>query len=307
MTEKRWLTLLGVAILVVALLVSGCGRPAAPGDTEEGVTEPEMIMIAGSDSEVNLVTRLAEEYMNANPHVAISVTGGGSGVGIASLIDGGIDIANSSRPMKEDEAAALKANQGQEAYAVRFAVDGVAVVVHEGNPVSELTKEQIGAIYRGDITNWSAVGGENLPITLYGRQSTSGTYVFFREVVVLADYSPEMRNLAGTSDIVEAVANDPGGIGYAAIGYVKKEGIRALKVAVDEASEAFDPTILENVTSGNYPLTRPLYQFTIGKPEGAVLDFLLFEVSEAGKQLVLEEGFYPLTEADIEFNKKALQ
>ncbi len=314
MKQKRWLTLVGLALLVLVLLVTGCGQSAAPVETPadeeevvEEVKEPASIMIAGSDSEVNLVTRLAEEYMNANSHVAIAITGGGSGVGISSLIDGDIDIANSSRPMKEAEEADLKAKQGQDTFAVRFATDGVAVVINKDNPVAELTVDQIGAIYRGEITNWSEVGGENLDITLYGRQSTSGTYVFFMEKVVQADYSPEMRNLAGTSDIVEAVTSDLGGIGYAAIGYATKEGIKAVKVSADETSEAFDPTILENVTSGNYPLTRPLYQFVIGKPSGAILDFLLFVVSEAGQQLVLEEGFYPITSADVDFNKKALQ
>jgi len=314
MNRTRWLTVLGISFLLSLLLVTGCGGQAsepqnndANGEEEEAAQESASIMIAGSDSEVNLVTRLVEEYMNANSHVVIAVTGGGSGVGISSLIDGDIDIANSSRPMKEAEEADLKANQGQDAHAVRFAVDGVAVVVNKENPVAELTVDQIGAIYRGEITNWSEVGGENLDITLYGRQSTSGTYVFFMEKVVQADYSPEMRNLAGTSDIVEAVTNDLGGIGYAAIGYATKEGIKAVKVAADEASEAFDPTILENVTSGDYPLTRPLYQFVIGKPSGAILDFLLFEVSEVGQQLVLEEGFYPITNADVDFNKKALQ
>jgi phosphate transport system substrate-binding protein len=314
MNRTRWLTVLGISFLLAMLLVTGCGGQTsepqnndANGEEEAAAQESASIMIAGSDSEVNVATRLAEEYMNANPHVAIAVTGGGSGVGISSLIDGDIDIANSSRPMKEAEEADLKAKQGQDTYAVRFAVDGVAVVVNKDNPVEELTVDQIGAIYRGEITNWSEVGGENLDITLYGRQSTSGTYVFFMEKVVQADYSPEMRNLAGTSDIVEAVTNDLGGIGYAAIGYATKEGIKALKVSADEASEAFDPTILENVTSGDYPLTRPLYQFVIGKPSGAILDFLLFEVSEVGQQLVLEEGFYPITNADVDFNKKALQ
>jgi len=314
MKQKRWLALFGAALLVLALLVTGCGQSEAPMETEteeetgaEEAPEAASIMIAGSDSEVNLVTRLAEEYMIVNPHVAIAVTGGGSGVGISSLIDGGIDIANSSRPMKEAEEADLKEKQGQDTHAVRFAVDGVAVVVHQDNPVAELTVDQIGAIYRGEIANWSEVGGEDLAITLYGRQSTSGTYVFFMEKVVQADYSPEMRNLAGTSDIVEAVTNDLGGIGYAAIGYATKDGIKAVLVAADEASEAFDPTILENVTSGDYPLTRPLYQFVIGKPSGAILDFLLYEVSEAGQQLVLNEGFYPITNADVDFNKKALQ
>jgi phosphate transport system substrate-binding protein len=314
MKQKRWLTLFGAALLILMLIVTGCGQSAAPVETpaeeEEGteeVQETAMIMVAGSDSEVNLVTRLAEEYMNANPNVAIAVTGGGSGVGISSLIDGDIDIANSSRPMKEAEEADLKAKQGQDPYAVRFAIDGVAVVLNESNPITEMTVDQIGAIYRGEITNWSEVGGENLAISLYGRQSTSGTYVFFMEKVVQADYSPEMRNLAGTSDIVEAVTNDPGGIGYAAIGYATKDGIKAAMVAADDASEAYDPTILENVTSGDYPLTRPLYQYMIGKPEGAILDFLLYEVGEVGQQIVLEEGFYPLTGADKDFNKKALQ
>ncbi len=314
MKQKRWLALLGLVLLVLAVLVTGCGQSAAPVETEtddeaaaEEAQEAASIMIGGSDSEVNLVTRLAEEYMDANPHAAIAVTGGGSGVGISSLIDDDIDIANSSRPMKEAEEADLKAKQGQDAHAVRFAVDGVAVVVNKDNPVAELTVDQIGAIYRGEITNWSEVGGENLDITLYGRQSTSGTYVFFMEKVVQADYSPEMRNLAGTSVIVEAVTTDPGGIGYAAIGYATKDGIKAVLVAADEASEAFDPTILENITSGNYPLTRPLYQYVIGKPSGVILDFLLYEVSEVGQQLVLDEGFYPITNADQDFNKKALE
>ncbi len=311
MNRNRWLTLIGLILIGALLFVTGCGGSSVPADQGENDGAAEngsvSLMIAGSDSEVNLVTRLAEEYMNANSGVAIAVTGGGSGVGISSLIDGNIDIANSSRPMKESEEADLKAKQGQDAYAVRFAVDGVAVVVHKDNPVVELTVDQIGAIYRGEITNWSEVGGENLDITLYGRQSTSGTYVFFMEKVVQADYSPEMRNLAGTSDIVEAVTNDLGGIGYAAIGYATKDGIKAVLVAADEASEAFDPTILENVTSGKYPLTRPLYQFVIGKPTGAILDFLLYEVGETGQQLILEEGFYPITDADKEFNQKALQ
>lgn len=306
MNQKRWLTVLGFVLLVSMLLVAGCGQQAAP-DAPTDAPEAVSIMIAGSDSEVNLVTRLAEEYMKVNSDVSIAVTGGGSGVGITALIDGTIDIANSSRPMKDEEVEALKANSGLDVYAVRFAVDGVAVVVNESNPVTELTVDQIGAIYRGEITNWSEVGGDDLAITLYGRQSTSGTYVFFMEKVLQADYSPEMRNLAGTSDIVEAVTGDAGGIGYAAIGYATKEGIKALEVAADANSEAFTPVVLENVTSGNYPLTRPLYQYVAGKPGDALLAFFMFEVGEAGEAIVLGEGFYPITEADRDFNKAALQ
>jgi phosphate transport system substrate-binding protein len=322
MNQKRWLTCLGLIIAVSMLLVAGCGgQQAAPADmpvegdaddtmeevAEEAAQESASIMLGGSDSEVNVVARLAEEYMNDNPHVSIAVTGGGSGVGISSLIDGDIDVANSSRPMKDSELEDLKANQGEDAYAVRFAVDGVAVMVNENNPVEELTVDQVGAMYRGEITNWSEVGGEDMEITLYGRQSTSGTYVFFMELVVQGEYSERKRNMAGTSDIVEAVIGDAGGVGYAAIGYADEDGVKALLIAADEGSQAYDPTVLENVTSGNYPLTRPLYQYIAGKPEGALLDFFLFEVSDVGQDIVLQEGFYPITAADVDFNKAALE
>ncbi len=318
MNQKRWLTFIGVFLLAAAMITAGCGGPAEEQENEpveetedangeEAAPEPASITLGGSDSEVNVVARLAEEYMNDNPHVSIAVTGGGSGVGISSLIDGDIDVANSSRPMKDTEEDALRDNHGKEPYAVRFAVDGVAVLVNDVNPVEELTVDQVGAIYRGEITNWSEVGGDDREITLYGRQSTSGTYVFFMELVVQGEYSERKRNMAGTSEIVEAVIGDIGGIGYAAIGYADESGVKALDIAADEGSEAYDPTVLENVTSGNYPLTRPLYQYMAGKPEGALLDYLLFEVSDAGQRIVLEEGFYPITEADRGFNKNALQ
>ncbi len=321
MNQKRWLTILGLFLLIAVMMVAGCGEPAEEqseepaeeteetegANGEETDQESVSIMLGGSDSEVNVVARLAEEYMNENQHVSIAVTGGGSGVGISSLIDGDIDVANSSRPMRDTEEDALRDNHGEEPYAVRFAVDGVAVLVNDANPVEALTVDQVGEIYRGDITNWSDVGGNDQEITLYGRQSTSGTYVFFMELVVQGEYSERKRNMAGTSDIVEAVIGDESGIGYAAIGYADEGGVKALNIAADEGSEAYNPTVLENVTSGNYPLTRPLYQYMAGKPEGALLDYLLFEVSDAGQNIVLDEGFYPITETDRVFNKNALE
>ncbi len=321
MNLKRRLIVLGVFLVVAMMVVAGCGG-SAEEQVDEPVEEAEEVedtngedaspeaasfMLGGSDSEVNVVSRLAEEYMNDHPHVSIAVTGGGSGVGISSLIDGDIDVANSSRPMRDTEEDALRDNHGEEPYALRFAVDGVAVLVNDANSVEDLTLDQIGAIYRGEITNWSEVGGDDQEITLYGRQSTSGTYVFFMELVVQGEYSERKRNMAGTSDIVEAVIGDGGGIGYAAIGYADEDGVKSLDVAVDKSSEAYDPTVLENVTSGNYPLTRPLYQYIIGKPQGALLDYLLYEVSDEGQDIVLDEGFYPITEEDREFNKNALE
>ncbi len=317
MNQKKRLTLAGIIVLTAMILITGCGGSAeeqsdepvdgANGNGGDVVPEEASIMLGGSDSEVNVVARLAEEYMNDNLHVSIAVTGGGSGVGISSLIDGDIDVANSSRPMRDTEEDALRDNHGEEPYAVRFAVDGVAVLVNDANQVETLTVDQVGAIYRGEITNWSEVGGDDQEITLYGRQSTSGTYVFFMELVVQGEYSERKRNMAGTSDIVEAVIGDEGGIGYAAIGYAGEDGVKALDIAAEEGSEAYDPAILENVTSGNYPLTRPLYQYMAGKPEGALLDYLLFEVSDTGQNIVLAEGFYPITDGDREFNKNALE
>lgn len=311
MKSLKWLGLFLVILLALGTVVAGCSRIDDGGINGDAV-ERVHIMIKGSDSEVNLVTRLAEEFMKENRHVIIAVTGGGSGVGIASLIDGDIDLANSSRPMKDSEKDDLKTKQGEDVHAVRFAVDGVAVIVHPDNLIDEITLEDLGKIYRGEIANWKEIGGADLEINLYGRQSTSGTYVFFMESVLKGEYAPTMRNLGGNADIVEAVKNDITGVGYVAIGYAAEDGksapgLKALKVSTAAGQEAYSPTVLANIISGNYPLTRPLYQFIIGKPAGAILEFLKFEVSETGQAFVIEEGFYPITDEDKTFNKVALQ
>lgn len=249
--------------------------------------------------------------MEENSGVQIAVTGGGSGTGIAALIDDTIDIANSSRPMKQEEIDQAKAN-GVEAVPVRFAVDGVAVIVNENNPVDTLSVEEVGAIFRGDITNWKDLGGEDTPINTYGRQSNSGTYVFFMEQVLKGDYTPQMRNMGGNADIVEAASTDRTAIGYVAIGYVTdggqvRSGIKPLNVSKNPGETGYTPIELANITSGNYPITRPLYQFINGQPTGALRDFIMFELSDEGQQIVLDQGFYPITDEDREFNKNNLQ
>jgi len=284
-----------IIVLIIGLLISGCNTTTPQ--------EQISIKIQGSDSEVNLVTRLAEEYMLKNPNIMISVTGGGSGVGIASLVDGNIDIANSSREMKQEEIDAAESNNDDTVFALRFATDGVAIIIHPDNPLSEITIDELGAIYRGEITNWQTLNGIDMPIAIYGRQSTSGTYVFFMEKVVKGEYSPEKRNLSGNSDIVEAIKNDNTGIGYVAIGYADDTNIKVINVAKDTNSQYYSPLVLENITSGNYALTRPLYQFIIGKSNQMILDFLQFEISDVGNSIVLDEGFYPISDSDKEFNK----
>ena len=268
-----------------------------------------MIQVKGSDSEVNLVQRLAEVFMQKNPGVNISVTGGGSGTGIAALINKQTDIANSSRELSaKEEEAAKKA--GVNPFRVAFATDGVSVILHPENPVSKLTLDQLGKIFKGEIGNWKEVGGPDLKISLYGRQSNSGTYVFFREFVLKGDYSQHMKSMNGNAQIVEGVQRDKAGIGYVAVGYVVSEkgevkpGVKILNVAKDEKSEAFSPAKMENVMTGKYPISRPLNQYLNGKPSGKLLEFMKFQISPEGQEIVKKQGFFPVQANWVEFNRK---
>jgi len=291
-----WMLVIGVAIGGFALI-----GPEAQGQN--------MIQVKGSDSEVNLVQRLAELFMQKKPGVKIAVTGGGSGTGIAALINKQTDIANSSRELSPKEAEAAKV-AGVQPFRVVFATDGISVITHPSNRVSKLTLEQIGKIFKGEITNWNEVGGTDTKISLYGRQSNSGTYVFFREFVVKADYSPHTKAMNGNAQIVEALKRDTGGIGYVAVGYVVNEkgevmsGVKILNVAKDGQSEAYSPVKMENVMSGKYPISRPLNQYLNAKPSGKLLDFIQFEISKEGQEVVQKEGFFPVQKEWMEFNRK---
>lgn len=268
-----------------------------------------MIQVKGSDSEVNLVQRMAEVFMKKYPDVNIAVTGGGSGTGIAALINKKTEIANSSRDLEpKEEEAAKKA--GVQPFRVVFATDAISTIVHPSNPVSKLTLPQLGKIFKGEITNWKDLGGPNAKISLYGRQSNSGTFVFFREFVLKGDYSPHMKAMNGNAQIVEAIKRDVAGIGYVAVGYVVNdkevvmEGIKIVNLAKDENSEYYSPVQMANVMSKRYPLTRPLNQYTNGKPTGKLLEFMRFQVSEEGQAIVRQQGFFPVQESWKDFNKK---
>jgi phosphate transport system substrate-binding protein len=273
------------------------------------VNAQNMIQVKGSDSEVNLVQRLAEVFMQKNPGVNIAVTGGGSGTGIAALINKTTDIANSSRGMEpKEEEAAKKA--GVQPFRIIFATDGISIITNPANPITKLTLEQLGKIFKGEITHWKEVGGADAKISLYGRQSNSGTYVFFREFVVKADYSPHMKAMNGNAQIVEAIKKDQDGIGYVAVGYVVNEkdevmpGIKIINIAKDGKSEAYSPAKMENVMSKKYPITRPLNQYTNGKPSGKLSDFIKFELNKEGQEIVRKEGFFPVQKEWMEFNRK---
>jgi phosphate transport system substrate-binding protein len=285
----------------VALIGAGFAAPAAWGQG--------MIQVKGSDSEVNLVQKLAEVFMKKNPAVNISVTGGGSGTGIAALINKKTEIANSSRELSPKEEEAAKA-AGVNPFRVVFATDAVSMIVHPSNPLTKLTVEQLGKIFKGEITNWKDVGGKDGKISLYGRQSNSGTFTFIREHVLKGDYSPHVKAMNGNAQIVEGIKRDVEGIGYVAVGYVVNDkgevmqGVKILNVSKDAGSEAYSPTVLDNVMSSKYPITRPLNQYTNGKPAGKLLDFMKFQIGAEGQEIVRKDGFFPVQKAWVDFNKK---
>jgi len=264
-----------------------------------------MLQIKGSDTLINLVQKLAEEYMKENPGSYIAVTGGGSGTGVAALINKKCDIANASRLMKPKEIAQAS-DRGITVNRVVIAVDGLSVIANGNNPVNQLTVDQIGKIFRGEITNWKDVGGDDMPITMYGRQSNSGTFVFFRDAVLKGDYSQKMNRMNGNAQIVEAVKQDRSGIGYVGVGYVKNAtGLTVLKVAATAKSTYASPLNSVDVKSGKYPIARPLNQYISGSASGAIKAFLEYELSPKGQRIVEEEGFFPIPAEYEEFNTKA--
>jgi phosphate transport system substrate-binding protein len=256
----------------------------------------QTVRLLGSDTELSATQMLAEAYRDRHPDVVVSVAGGGSGAGIAALLDGRTDIANSSREVRPEERA-LAAKRGIELENIILGTDALAVISNEDAPVESLTLDALGRIYRGDVQSWSVVGGPDREITLYGRQSNSGTYSFFRASVVEGDYADRMRNLNGNAQIVESVRFDPGGIGYVGVGYVMDEAGNVSEgitiVAVETSSRAVvHPADEQAVESGAYPISRPLFQYFAVPIRPRVADFLEFELSDAGQELVVGEGFY---------------
>jgi phosphate transport system substrate-binding protein len=262
--------------------------------------------VRGSDTMVNLVQVLAENYSQKYPDRHVAVTGGGSGNGLAGLRNRTADIANSSREIRPREIIDMK-GKGVEPVGLVVGKDCITIVVNEGNKVNKLTIGQLGDIFRGEIVNWKEVGGDDLPITLYGRQSNSGTFLVFRERVVKSDYSDRMNRMNGNSQIVEAVKNDVSGIGFVGLGHAEKATrLRIVDIAAEEGQEYISPTNRSDVESGRYLLARPIYQYTNGTPSGSIKDFIEFALSPEGQKIVDEMGFIPVTEEYQEQNRKIL-
>ncbi len=260
----------------------------------------KMIQIKGSDTMVNLVQILAEEYMGKTSGSAIAVLGGGSGTGITGLINQTCDIATHSRewrPKEIDQAW----DKGVTPKFFVVAVDGLSIVVNAKNPIEQLTMAQVGALYRGEIKNWKAVGGSQNAVSLYGRQSNSGTYVFMQEFVLgNKNYSTDMKEMNGNAQIIEGILQDEGAVGYVGVGYLYDEtgkirkGIKVLKISKEPNGTGFLPTDKSAVDSGAYPISRPLYMATNGKPKGDAAQFLAWILSPEGQSLVEREGFFTI-------------
>ena len=250
----------------------------------------------GSDTMLELAQIWAEEYIKVNDNVTISVSGGGSGTGIAQLINGQIDIADSSRQIKNRETKTAE-SQGLNPVEFKTCLDGIAVITNKNIDISEISFENIRGIYNGSISNWKSVGGPDLKITVYGRQSNSGTYVFFQEHVLdKNDYRVDMQPLNGNSQIVDAVIGDDEGIGYVGVSYAENraEELTILNVKENEDSQAFSPTI-ENIASGDYPISRYLFIYSNGNPTGEISQYIQWILYEDGGQKVAESlGFIAL-------------
>jgi phosphate transport system substrate-binding protein len=277
---KRLNSKLTIAGLLIIAIIGFSFAPA-----------PKKITIKGSDTMVILAQKWAEVYMKTNSDLIIQVTGGGSGTGISALINGATDICNSSRPLKQSEMDKLKDRYGSFGIEIPCAKDGITVFLQESNPVKELSIKQLGGIFSGKIRNWKEVGGPDADIKLYGRENSSGTYVFFKDNVVKTDYAASCQTLPGTAAVVNAVKKDKYGIGYGGAAYAV--GVKHCNVKKDDKSVAYPPTP-ETIKNGSYPISRYLYMYMTNRPTGEVKKYIDWILSTEGQKLVVELGYFPV-------------
>ena len=284
-----------VSTLTLTFALAACGGGERQQTSTAGGAQPSRsnkpLTIKGSDTMVILGQRLAEEYMKAHQGEVVQVNGGGSGTGIAALINGTVDMAMASRPMKDDEKQKAAQSRGSEVTEHPIALDALGVFVHASNPVKQLTIAQVRDIYQGKTQNWSAVGGPNAPIILYGRESSSGTYDYFREHVLnKGDFAPRVQTLQGTAAIINAVGQDRNGIGYGGIAYAKE--VRALAVQAEDGQPVAPSEA--TVADGTYPLSRKLYFYFPSSAPERVTKFAQWAVTPEAQALVTKVGYFPL-------------
>jgi phosphate transport system substrate-binding protein len=283
-----------VSTLTLSLVLACGGREATTttdGTAPAAAVDSKPLTIKGSDTMVILGQRLAEEYMVKNPGLVVQVNGGGSGTGIAALINGTVDLAQSSRPMKDDEKQKAAQNRGSEVVEQPVALDALAVFVHSANPVQHLTLSQLKDIFQGKVTNWNQLGGLSATIVLYGRENSSGTYDYFREhVLAKEDFSPRVQTLQGTAAVINAVGRDKNGIGYGGIAYAKEVRPLAIDGPTGSPIEPSEAT----VSDGTYPLSRKLFFYYPQNANERVTKFVQWSLTPEAQALVTQVGYFPL-------------
>jgi phosphate transport system substrate-binding protein len=291
---KRFVILISIAINL--FLLTACG----PDSSSETASDSPAAYIEnkGSDTIVNLALAWAEKYQSEHPEVRISVTGGGSGTGIAALVNGTVDIANASRQIKEEEVAQAKSN-GVEPTEFIIARDAIAVIVNPQNRVNELTLQQISDIYSGKISNWSEVGGDDRPIVKLSRETNSGTHVYFLETVLRLGnsddttlFSTDTLLLPSSEGIIAEVRQNPNAVGYDGLGYVPDD-LKMIAIAEQEGGAYVLPAI-STVNDKTYPIARDLYMYTNGAPTGITKDYLDWILEAEAQQIVADLGFVPV-------------
>jgi len=284
-----------VPALLAAFMLLSCG--GGSGSKSGGKT---IIQNQGSDTMVNLAGAWAEEYRKVEPAVSVEVGGGGSGTGISSMINGLVDLANCSRAITKEEAKLMKDNTGKDPVEHVVGYDALAVYVHKDNPLNEISLEQLAQIYgkNGTFTKWSQLGIENKgcpsdEIILVSRQSSSGTFTYFREAILgKGDFRLGTKDLHGSKDVVELIGNSPCAIGYSGMGYATDE-VKVLAISEKTGGTAYAPNV-ENTLSKTYPIARPLLMYTLGEEQGAVKAYLDWCYSDAGQKIVEQTGYVSL-------------
>jgi len=284
-----------ITILFLLFSITSCGPDSSSATASD--SSASYIENKGSDTIVNLALAWAEKYQSDHPDVRISVTGGGSGTGIAALVNGTVDIANASRQIKAEEVDEAKSN-GIDPVEHIIARDAIAVIVNPENPVSELTLQQISDIYSGKISNWSGVGGDDRPIVRLSRETNSGTHVYFLETVLRLGnsedttlFSMDTLLLPSSEGIVSEVRQNPNAIGYDGLGYVPKD-LKMIAIAEQQGGAYVLPSI-PTVNDKTYPIARDLYMYTDGEPTGIIKDYLDWILATDAQQIVADLGFVP--------------
>jgi len=291
------------AIACAAIVVSVAASLSCGGPSSGGASSRTVIQNKGSDTMVNVAQVWAEEYRKVAPAVEVEVSGGGSGVGLAALVKGAVDIANASRDIKPSEIEQARKNTGKQPKGFTVGYDALAVYVHKDNPLGQITLEQLAAIFAegGKVTRWSEIGvaipGVNDDtIVRVSRQSSSGTYEFFREHVLgNKDFRLGSRDLSGSKEVVELVASTPTAIGYSGMGYATP-AVKKLKLALKPGAPAVEASVA-NTTDKSYPLARSLHVYTLGEPQGEVKRYIDWILSDAGQKILEDSGYVPVPTA----------